>query len=432
MYCSDEGIVNFFREGWSPTRSICDSEVRLVQNGLGAEIVGACVGKRTRIMSNEITKFLIERIEFGDFPSAVFLVGEKGEIRLKGSAGKAVVEPVQILATEDTIYDLASLTKVLVTGLLTAQLVECGDLALDTEIGGILNQLNSPDKERIVIQELLTHTSRLPAWMPFYLCVDEPSLIVRGIADTPLVTPPSNVIYSDLNFILLGKVIEQIIGKPLDEAFASFATEPLGLINTSFNPSSMIRRRIAASERGNMFERQTCVENGYLTAEGANTRPTTPKTNGDRPAFRTETIWGEVHDGNAYFMNGVAGHAGLFASIDDIFVIANQFLRDRSKLLKPETCELFHTNLTPGRNEHRSFAFQMATTPDSAAGINMSEQAFGHLGFTGTSLWIDPLKERVFILLTNRTHAHGLPFVNLNAVRRRFHDLAIEYLGQNF
>ncbi|HMS09360.1 MAG TPA: serine hydrolase, partial [Pyrinomonadaceae bacterium] len=133
-------------------------------------------------------------------------------------------------------------------------------------------------------------------------------------------------------------------------------------------------------------------------------------------------------DGNAYFMGGVAGHAGLFSTAEEVFKIALQFLPEHTKLLKPETCELFRTNFTPGLNEDRSFAFQLASTKDSTAGTRMSPQSFGHNGFTGTSLWIDPVADRIFVLLTNRTHAHPLPFVNINSVRRRFHDLAIEEL----
>jgi CubicO group peptidase (beta-lactamase class C family) len=130
-------------------------------------------------------------------------------------------------------------------------------------------------------------------------------------------------------------------------------------------------------------------------------------------------------------MGGVAGHAGLFSTATDVFKIALQFLPEHTKLLKPETCELFTTNFTRQMNEDRSFAFQLASTKDSTAGTSLPPQSFGHNGFTGTSLWIDPTNDRVFVLLTNRTHAHPLPFVNINGVRRRFHDLAVEALHKN-
>src|SRR4030095_16989058 len=127
-----------------------------------------------------------------------------------------------------------------------------------------------------------------------------------------------------------------------------------------------------------------CIEQGYLKE---------PLEGGTRNSFRRDLIWGEVHDGNAYFMGGVAGHAGLFGTAEEVFKIAQQFLPQYTQLLKPETCELFRTNFTEHMNEHRSFAFQLASTEGSTAGTNMPSESFGHTGFTGTSLWIDPVNE---------------------------------------
>jgi CubicO group peptidase (beta-lactamase class C family) len=132
-----------------------------------------------------------------------------------------------------------------------------------------------------------------------------------------------------------------------------------------------------------------------------------------------------VHDGNAYFMDGAAGHAGLFSTAEETLAIARQFLPSTTTLIDPKLCELFSTDLTPeDATESRSFGFQLATTVDSTAGTLMSPESYGHLGFTGTSLWIDSKRDATFILLTNRTHAHALPFANINAARREFHDLS--------
>jgi len=144
--------------------------------------------------------------------------------------------------------------------------------------------------------------------------------------------------------------------------------------------------------------------------------------------WREGTVWGEVHDGNAFFLGGVAGHAGLFSTANDTLTIANQFIAGQSRLLKPDTCELFRQNMTRDLNEARSFAWQLAATKDSTAGQSLPPDAFGHTGFTGTSCWIDAQAERVFILLTNRTHARALPFANINSVRREFHKLAVAAL----
>jgi CubicO group peptidase (beta-lactamase class C family) len=374
---------------------------------------------------NEIATFLGKRIEAGDFPSAVYLVAEKGEIVLHGALGHAVVEPELIEAKTDTIYDLASLTKVLVTGLLVAKIVEMKEARLD----GPALFLGNQQLERKTLQDLLTHTSGLPDWKPLYLLVDEPGQVTTTILAMAISNEPG-VVYSDLNFLLLGSLITDRLAWPLDFAMNAEICTPLGLVASGYDPDLELRYRIAASEKGNGFERQMCAELGYFGQSGVSAKNPVAIAPGSDP-FRTDVIWGEVHDGNAYFMGGVAGHAGLFSTAEEVFKIAQQFLPNYTQLLKPETCELFRTNFTPGMNEHRSFAFQLASTPESTAGTNMSPQSFGHLGFTGTSLWIDPVKERVFVLLTNRTHNHALPFVNINSVRRCFHDLAIDFLDKN-
>jgi serine-type D-Ala-D-Ala carboxypeptidase len=372
--------------------------------------------------SATISGFLQERIDAGDFPSAVYLVAEKGEIVLYDALGYAVVEPERIEARRHTIYDLASLTKPLVTGLLAAKSIEGDRLAIDEEVRKFLS--NAPGfAPNITIRQLATHTAGLPAWVPLYLLATARGAVIETVSGITAATKAlERVEYSDLSFILLS----HCLGDRLDAFFEWEVVERLELVDTFFVSSDQSRavinsqrRKVAASEHGNGYERAMCVEKGYL-AEAAR-----------HHAFREHLIWGEVHDGNAYFMGGVAGHAGLFSTAEEVFKIAQQFLPNYTTLLKPDTCELFTTNFTPGLNEDRSFAFQLASTKDSTAGALMSPQSFGHTGFTGTSLWIDPVKERIFILLTNRTHACQLPFANINPVRRRFHDLAIEELDRN-
>ncbi len=365
-----------------------------------------------------ISTFLQERIDAGDFPSAVYLVANKGEIVLQDALGCAVIEPERIEAKFNTIYDLASLTKVLVTGLMIAKVIEAGEIQLDARVCIYLTEFDTEGKRMIIVSDLLTHTSHLPAWRPLYLAVPNSSEVIDEIGKTSLNYGQGGVTYSDLNFIALGALIERFAETGLKDAASKSLFARLDLRNTFFSPSDSLKTRIAASEKGNGYERQLCQEE-Y------------PEIRIPQSAIRTQHIWGEVHDGNAYFMSGVAGHAGLFSTAEDVFKIAQQFLPNYSTMLKPETCKLFRTNFTKGMNEDRSFAFQLASTKDSTAGNKMSPESFGHLGFTGTSLWIDPVKERIFILLTNRTHNRELPFANINAVRRRFHDLAIEYLDKN-
>lgn len=375
------------------------------------------------LQNKTIDELLLERIEAGDFPSAVYLVGQGKGAVFAYAVGNAVVKPERIAAGQDTIYDLASLTKVLVTTLLTAKLIDDGRLELDANVGEILPEAARSAYGGTTILQLATHTSGLPAWLPLYLLAEDGADVLNVI----LKTQPSaerDVVYSDLNFILLSFVIEKLTGRRIDAAASELIFESLGLKDTFYCPPNAVRGRIAASEFGNQFERETCEKEGYLSSDTARERA-------DR-WLRTELIWGEVHDGNAYFMDGVAGHAGLFSTAADVFVLAQQFLPETTELLRVETCELFSRNFTAGKAEDRSFGFQLASTKDSTAGARISPQSFGHLGFTGTSLWIDSVKRTVFILLTNRTHDHGLPLVNINSVRRRFHDLASEGLERDF
>ncbi len=370
--------------------------------------------------SEEISTFLQERIDAKDFPSAVYLVAEKGEIILYDALGFAVVEPEKIEARTDTIYDLASLTKVLVTSLLCAKLIESGEINLSDKISKHFDAFDTDDKREITIENLLAHNSGFMAWKPFYLITNFKSEILNIIASEKLENPlNSKVVYSDLNFLVLTFLLEKIYAESLDEIARDEIFAPLNLENTFFNPPEFLRERIAASEKGNEFEKQTCIESGYLKSAAA--------ADGSEK-FREYQIRGEVHDGNCYFMSGVSGHAGLFSTAEETFEIARQFLPRTTKLLKPETCKLFRTNFTSGLNEARSLAFQLAETKDSTAGGALAKDSFGHLGFTGTSLWIEPERERIFILLTNRTHARDLPFVNINSTRLRFHELAAGFL----
>jgi CubicO group peptidase (beta-lactamase class C family) len=351
-----------------------------------------------------ISALLKERIAAGDFPSAAYAVAERGRVVYADALGAAVREPARIDAALSTIYDLASLTKPLVTGLLCAKLLERGAIKLEDAAARYLPEFDRDDKREITLLQLLTHTSGFPAWRPFYLAGGD---ILQTIAGEPLQDAPgAKVEYSDFNFITLGVLLERLTGKGLDDLARAEIFAPLGLENTAFNPPFAWRTRIAASEIGNAHERQEAGASGAAHN------------------WREGVIWGEVHDGNAHFLGGAAGHAGLFADASDTVKIAAQFHAGLSELLPPETCELFRRNFTPGRDEARSFAWSLAATKLSAAGPDLPKDAFGHLGFTGTSCWNDAGRQRIYVLLTNRTHDKPLPFVNINSTRRAFHTLA--------
>ena len=366
---------------------------------------------------DQISAFLSGRIKAGDFPSAVYLIARGDQIVFSDAIGHSAVEPYRITSTTRTIYDLASLTKPLITGLLCCRRFELGELTLDSSVSHYLPEFDRTDKHMITVRELLTHTSGLPAWRPLYLLAEnEHERALSAIANLDLeYKPGTKVVYSDLGFIVLGFVVESLSHH---DRLAQTATveiiNALRLGNTFFNPEAALQTGIAACEMGNAYEREMCE----------------PDAAAGYPNWRSALIWGEVHDGNAFFLGGAAGHAGLFSTAAETLTLAQQFLPRHSKLLKSETCEIFRINMTPGLEEARTIGWQLAMSPESTAGPALPPDSFGHTGFTGTSCWVDAQHERVFILLTNRTHNGRVPFVNINSVRRQFHSMAVTALEE--
>ncbi len=363
-----------------------------------------------------ISKFLAERVAAGDFPSAVYLVARRDKVVLADALGLAVVEPYRIETTLDTVYDLASLTKPLITGLLCARRIEAGELTLDSAVAHYLPEFDRTDKQAITVRHLLTHTSGLPAWRPLYILSEGERDRAAGVIanETLEYAPGTHVVYSDLGFITLGFLLERITRKQIAELAQEEIINRLNLTRTFFNPGAAMQTGIAACERGNAYERETCRDIGGPTFS----------------SWREHLLWGEVHDGNAHFLGGAAGHAGLFSDARDTLRLAEQFLPRQSEMLSGETCQLFRENMTEGLEQARAIAWQLASTLESTAGPSLSADSYGHTGFTGASCWIDPQREAIFLLLTNRTHVRPLPFANINSVRREFHSRAVAALDR--
>lgn len=371
-----------------------------------------------------VSAHLQDAIARGTFPGAQFVIGEEGEIVAEAALGDALITPQAIPATIDTIYDLASLTKPLVSTLLIMMLAERGHLDLLAPASLYLEELKTPDKGAITLMQLLTHTSGLAAWRPLYLEAADRADVVAAIAQTPRRHPSDTgsapvALYSDLNFILLGFLLERLSGERLDRLAHREIFQPLGLKRTRFNPAPEWRPQIAATEFGQAHERRTVAQMKIL-CQARRGRASASL----QPLRRKHVLWGEVHDGNAYFMEGVSGHAGLFSSAREVFTIARQFIGG-STLLQNEARALFTRNFTAG--EARSPGWMLAATGDCSAGDQLPDEAFGHTGFTGTSLWLDPRRGRVFVLLTNRVHPQVRDF-GMKEARQRFHTLAVEGL----
>src|ERR1043165_5933138 len=298
--------------------------------------------------NEQLSALLEQHIQTGEFPSAIYLVAERDEILFTDALGYSVVEPYRVANKLDTIYDLASLTKPLVTSLLCARRIELGELTLDSSVSHYLPEFERTDRQMITVRELLTHTSGLPAWRPLYLLAeDEPERTAGAIANLDLdYKPGTRVVYSDLGFIALGILLERMTGHRLAELAQHEIIEPLNLRQTYFNPELALQTGIAASELGNLYEKNVCDETGA----------------GEYENSRQRLIWGEVHDGNAYFLGGAAGHAGLFSTASEVFQLAQQFIGESSRLLIPQTCKLFRQNMTEGLEEGRSLAWRLAVS----------------------------------------------------------------------
>jgi CubicO group peptidase (beta-lactamase class C family) len=333
-----------------------------------------------------IDDFLRREIALGSFPGAVYAIGSSHGIERENALGHAVVVPFRIPATLDTIYDCASLTKPLITTTLALQLF---DLNLRVSDVGSRGSAMTPDIRPPRFDDrfraLLTHTSGLRAWMPLYMERDYLSAIREH---GPEYEPGARVVYSDLNFILLWSMLHDYVRLARERIFA-----PLGIESEAmFCPPPALRPRIAATEWGQRFEAALAG------------RP-------EIAARRDGLMWGEVHDGNSFGAGGTAGNAGLFATARAVFRIAQSWAN--AELLTRALVEEATRNQTAGLNESRGLGWQI-----SPSGM------YGHTGFTGTSVLIDPERDRIMVLLTNRVHPCAAPN-SMQRIRAEFHRLAL-------
>ncbi|MGB8957268.1 MAG: serine hydrolase [Tumebacillaceae bacterium] len=353
-------------------------------------------------------------IEAGLFPGAVVHVQRGGKTLLYEAFGHAELVPHRRLMQKEFRFDVASLTKVMATLPAVLRSVQAGKLDLHRPIGDYLPSWQRD--EPVTLFHLLTHTSGLPAWRPFYLKASSRRDVLEMICAEPLENPMgTKVVYSDPGLMLTGFVLEEVWGKRLDEVCADLVFRPLGLEQTGYRPQRPLLE-VVATEVGNSFERQMCLDAADLQDV-------------ERLPWRTETICGEVHDGNAHYgLDGVSGHAGLFSTAEDVARYLDVW-RGEGDFFDPRLRQLATTNQTPALNIARTLGFEAAPTPGTvqgeagcSAGPGAGDGAFGHTGFTGTSMWYDPGSQTGVVLLTNRVHPavkEGMP-----AWRRELHATA--------
>jgi CubicO group peptidase (beta-lactamase class C family) len=348
---------------------------------------------------------VLDGIHRGAYPGATLVIGRrdtilfaKGYGRLTWSARSAVPDP------DSTLWDLASITKVVATTTSLMLLVERGRVSLDAPVVRYVPEFNGRGTAAVTVRHLLTHTSGLRAWLPLNRLAGDSAAAMRIVFDqTPQVPPGTRMEYSDFNAILLGEIVRRTAGVPLDVFAAREIFAPLGLEQMMFRPPRRLVPRIAPTGM-----------------------------------WRGHPVAGVVNDQNAVRLGGVAGHAGLFGTAADLARFAQFMLREGAgpsgpRLLKAATVRAFTAIAVPARRgtSARTLGWEAVPTGEtvSSAGTLFGVRSYGHTGWTGTSLWIDPDRGVFVLLLTNRAYApRGRSFTTLKEVRGRVADAAARAL----
>lgn len=317
-----------------------------------------------------------------DTPGAVLLVAHKGQVVYKKAYGNRMVNPRIEKMTLDTIFDMASLTKPTATASGIMLLAEEGKLNVNDTVSKYIPEFAQHGKETVTLVNLLTHTSGLKPdgnYVNKNLGYDG---IIKDVASMSTTsTPGTKFVYSDLGYITLGEIIRRVSGKPENEFVAERVFKPLGMNDTGFLPPKEKWERCAPTE----------FRNGKL-------------------------LQGQVHDPTAWEMGGVAGHAGLFSTADDMAILCQMFLNGGEyngvRIFKPETVRLMTTNQSPVTNQPRGLGWDIGSRYAGQRGNVFPKEGFGHTGWTGTSVWVDPASQTFVILLCNRNHPDGKGNVN--------------------
>ncbi|HEU5259303.1 MAG TPA: serine hydrolase domain-containing protein [Vicinamibacterales bacterium] len=333
---------------------------------------GSPVGPKGRPRFDAAQQILERAIVERAFPAAVIEIGTSGRPLWRRAFGRLTFDTAAATATDDTIFDLASLTKVVATTPMVMQQVERGVLALDDPMSGHIAAWHGDDRADVTLRDLLAHCSGLPAWRPYFRQLKGRAEYEAAIAAEPLEYPPrTKSVYSDLDFMLLGFIVDGRL--PFAERFALMLSQ-MGIVEEiQFAPPALWHARIAPTEYD---------------------------------AWRGRLLVGEVHDENAAALGGIAGHAGLFGTAAAVGSYARHLLHvldGRSGAVRRSTLEEFITKRSDVPGSSRALGWD-TMLPTSSCGSKMSPRAFGHTGFTGTSLWIDPEKNVYVVLLTNRVH----------------------------
>ena len=332
------------------------------------------------------------------FPGAIAVIGNRDSIMVEYGVGSLDWKPSP-RPDENTLWDMASLTKVV--GMTTAmmQLTEAGKVDLDAPVQRYVPEFRGPNKDRVTVRHLLTHSSGLPAWRPLYKETTTPeearALAIATALDT---LPGVRMVYSDLGAIILGVLVERVSGERLEDYLARHVFGPLQMQSTEYRPGAALLPRVAPTEYDPWRQRQ---------------------------------IHGEVHDENAFSLGGVSAHAGLFSSANDVARLCRMYLDggalDGVRIVRPETIHRF-TTVQDSTLSNRALGWETPNGTNSAGHL-LKRPAFGHTGFTGTSIWIDPSRDLFIVLLTNRVNPTRMN-LRISGVRTRLADAVVGILDR--
>jgi serine-type D-Ala-D-Ala carboxypeptidase len=323
-----------------------------------------------------------EALDRGDAPGVVVVIVHKGAVVFRKAYGNRSVQPGQTAMVPEIVFDLASLTKPIATATAIMVLLEQGKLRVSAPLSQYLRAFRRKETEAITVEQLLLHTSGFIADNPLSDYDGGPEKAwQRLLALKPISEPGGKFAYSDVNYILLGKLVESLSGMPLDAFTQKYVFAPLGLNETGFKPQGKLKDLAAPTEKRG---------DGWMR--------------------------GEVHDPRAFALGGVAGHAGLFSTGDDLAVFSQMLLNggeyNGRRILQVETVKIMLTPrevpLAGGKTGFRTYGWDMQTGYSSNRGDGFpAGKSFGHTGFTGTSVWIDPGSQTAVIVLSNRVHPAG-------------------------
>jgi serine-type D-Ala-D-Ala carboxypeptidase len=372
---------------------------------------------------SEVRQAFTEAVEREVIPGATVVVREGGKVAFEGAFGYRTLQPERSPMRLDTVFDLSSLTKPLATTIAIMMLVRDGKLRLDERVTRFFHNFGVHGKSHVTFRQLLAHCSGLAAWRPYFQQIAEVEksgkvnfMASRGAKEfvydqihreRPESPPGTKTLYSDLNFMLLGEAVEQVTGAALNRFCRDKIFRPLALRATDFIDISQNRTRRLEPVREMFAPTSFC-------------------------SLRKRWLIGEVDDENAYAMGGVAGHAGLFAPVQEVDRLAHELLRcygGKSDLIPQGIVREFWSRDKAVTGSTWALGWDTPSAEYSSSGRDFSPAAIGHLGFTGTSIWIEPEREIVVSLLTNRVHPRR-DNQAIRDLRPRIHDLVMQALGQ--